>query len=90
MQWFIWSFSSGKWGVFLFGFIPLGTDGSFGLRTTFRLQFILSYVAWFLLGHGLPEVWARGVGQVHGQLSLPSFSHQRTSSEAMEELHRHR
>lgn len=41
-----------------------------------------------LLGLVSPGSWLarklRGAGQVHGLLSLPSFSHQRTSSEAME------
>ena len=38
-------FPPGRWEVFLLDFITLGTDGWVGLRTTFRLEFILSYLA---------------------------------------------
>lgn len=38
-------FPPGRWEVFLLDFITLGTDGWVGFRTTFGLEFILSYLA---------------------------------------------
>ena len=78
-------FSHWQVGSILLNFIPLGSDSWVGLRTIFGPEFILSYLAWFLMSHALPGS-SEILVQADGLLDLPSFSHSFTSLKVMEPL----